>query len=235
MTLMERRHLLYNSHSCQLFLYREEIRKLVPHLAMALQIPTWLDTFHVQKVLRKFQNNESTEISGISITSAAAKGDNYASEIYRVAVDLQRLQEDRKIQEKIPLIVKMALQHGILKEMIADVGFFETELSMISVVLPRIKKILAALTTAQIAPYCLYTQYEEPVHIFMEDLVCKGFRMAVRQKGMDLNHSLLAMQSLALFHASSVALRGKYGAARCVKTSLTLEFSLILIIGRLGL
>lgn len=51
----------------------------------------------------------------------------------------------------------------------------------------------------------LYSQETEPVFIAMEDLRPLGYRMADRQEGLDSKHCKLAIQGLARFHASSVA------------------------------
>lgn len=51
----------------------------------------------------------------------------------------------------------------------------------------------------------LYTQIEDPVLLVFEDLSSLGFRVANRQSGLDIDHTLLAIRSLAKFHAASVA------------------------------
>lgn len=51
-----------------------------------------------------------------------------------------------------------------------------------------------------------YVRLERPLCLMMEDLASLGFRMADRQAGFDLEHSLMAIRGLARFHATSVAL-----------------------------
>lgn len=79
-------------------------------------------------------------------------------------------------------------------------------MSMISETLPLMNQILAKIDKAPLAARCLHVQHERPVHIIMEDLTPKGFRMVDRQSGLDLDHCLLAFRNLAAFHASSIAL-----------------------------
>ena len=55
----------------------------------------------------------------------------------------------------------------------------------------------------------LYTEIGDPSLLVIEDLAPLGFRMADRQAGLDLQHCLLAINRLAQFHASSVALSEK--------------------------
>lgn len=61
-----------------------------------------------------------------------------------------------------------------------------------------------------------HVRMERPLCLIMEDLAPLGFRMADRQAGFDLAHSMLAIRGLAKFHASSVAL--------CEKVNVVDEF-----------
>jgi len=59
----------------------------------------------------------------------------------------------------------------------------------------------------------LYVQNENPTLLVIEDLTFLGFRMADRLSGLDLAHSILALQGLARFHAASVAICEKVNHA----------------------
>ncbi|XP_046750302.1 uncharacterized protein LOC124413625 [Diprion similis] len=173
---------------------------------MELESPAWLDAPYVQMVLRKAENDESIEVSNISVRPATAKGDNYLSDMYRIAVEFSRVQGDERNQEERPLILKLLPEDEFREQMISKFGYFATELSMMSETLPRMNEILAKFTKTKLSARCLYVQYEKPTHVFIEDLAPAGFRMAVRQEGLDLDHCLLAVRNLGVFHASSVAL-----------------------------
>ena len=58
-------------------------------------------------------------------------------------------------------------------------------------------------------PFAARYMYSCPGTIVVDDLCAQGFRMAGRQKGLDLPHCLLVMRTLARFHAASVALHDK--------------------------
>ena len=58
----------------------------------------------------------------------------------------------------------------------------------------------------QLGPRVLYSDMGDPSFLVMEDLAQLGYRMANRQAGLDLSHSLLAIGRLAKLHACSVAL-----------------------------
>lgn len=70
--------------------------------------------------------------------------------------------------------------------------------------LPEMKKILNDKYTFNAMAF--YSQAENPEFIAMEDLQSLGFQLANRLVGLDLDHSKIALQGLARFHAASVAL-----------------------------
>lgn len=88
-------------------------------------------------------------------------------------------------------------------------GHFETESSMMMEILPRMNRALKTLGMTPLSAHCFYAQAEKPAHLLLEDLSTKGFRMADRRKGLDLDNCLLTMRRIAEFHASSVALKEK--------------------------
>ena len=59
------------------------------------------------------------------------------------------------------------------------------------------------------SPKHLHSQ-SSPELIVMEDLVEKGFRMAEKSSGLDMEHSLLVMRKIARLHASSAVLHEKH-------------------------
>lgn len=84
---------------------------------------------------------------------------------------------------------------------------------MMSVTLPRMNDILSKLSPTSLGARCFYVQYEKPTHIVFEDLAPKGFRMANRHLGLNVDHCLLAIRDIGKFHASSIALEEKVRAS----------------------
>ncbi|XP_046431331.1 uncharacterized protein LOC124185050 [Neodiprion fabricii] len=172
-----------------------------------MDVPTWLNSSYVQAVLRKAEKDDSVEVTSMTVKPATAKGDNYTSNMHRITLVLSRISEGRELMETRSLIAKLAPQGGSWEEMISEAGIFAVEMSMMSETLPIMQRILTkAGKTATLAARCLHVEYEKPVHLIVEDLAPAGFRMADRQAGLDLDHCLLAIRNLAIFHASSVAL-----------------------------
>ncbi|XP_046749907.1 uncharacterized protein LOC124413404 [Diprion similis] len=169
---------------------------------------TWLDTDYVQRILRKAGKDESIQVSSITVKPATAKGDNYTSDMHRVSAVLTRIMKGHNVTETKSFIAKIAPQ-GARGEMISKARYFETEMAVMSETLPLMNNLLAEVGTTPLAAQCLHVQYQDPVHLIIEDLTPEAFRMADRLAGLDLDHCLLAIRNLAIFHASSVALTEK--------------------------
>ncbi|XP_048505694.1 uncharacterized protein LOC105692807 [Athalia rosae] len=179
---------------------------------METSIPGWLDATYLQNVLRNYEKDDSVEVTDIIVRPATAKGDHYGSVMYRVASQLSRVKDERKINGQMSLIVKITLSIYDVDhpEIIID-GMpkpFVTELSLLHRVLPKMNEIVEEFypDATPMSPRCFHVQYENPSHAILEDLATSGFRMADRRSGLDLDHSLLAMRNLGRFHASSIAL-----------------------------
>ena len=78
---------------------------------------------------------------------------------------------------------------------------------MMTDILERMNQLLGSSNRLSAKP--LYTQKEEPVLLVLEDLATLGYRLACRQSGLDLDHTLIAIRNLAKFHAASVAISEK--------------------------
>lgn len=81
----------------------------------------------------------------------------------------------------------------------------------LSSVLPNMYRLLEEASPTQFQPFsatCFYS-HSGPDFIVMEDLKEKGFKMAKRNLGLDMKHSMLVMRKIARHHASSAVLREK--------------------------
>ncbi|XP_044001310.1 uncharacterized protein LOC122847580 [Aphidius gifuensis] len=166
-------------------------------------LPTWLDNKLIEKILRNFENDDSICVVDINSKLASGKGDNFTSEVLRLVVSYTVNEKSKKLVKKKSLIVKVAnLTAGMNKEIIEEMAAVNTEIIMMTTTLQEMEKILDDDT--KLGGKCLYGQ-DNPPAIIIEDLTELGFRLADRQAGLDLQHSLLAIKNLAKFHASSVA------------------------------
>ncbi|XP_046431339.1 uncharacterized protein LOC124185053 [Neodiprion fabricii] len=174
-----------------------------------MEILNWLNPTFIQKVLRKSEQDDSIEVSDINVKPGTSKGDNYLGDLLRVNVDFLRSKKHEKIAETTSLIVKVAPRGDFREDLVRSGKLYDTEISMLSNTLPRMENTHVGVGTISLAPRYIYSQIEVPIHLIMEDLKLKGLRIADRHAGLDLEHCLVAIRKLAVFHASSIALRDK--------------------------
>lgn len=87
---------------------------------MALETPTWLNLCFVEKILRKSEGDNSIQVIDIFSKPATNKGDNYTSDMIRVAAEFSRDQGGRKITEKKSFLFKISpLVEGIRQDLVS--------------------------------------------------------------------------------------------------------------------
>jgi len=92
----------------------------IPISEMALETPTWLNLCFVEKILRKSEGDNSIQVIDIVSKPATAKGDNYTSDMIRIAVEFSRDQGGHKITEKKSIIVKLSpIIEGVRQELVS--------------------------------------------------------------------------------------------------------------------
>ncbi|XP_071644277.1 uncharacterized protein [Temnothorax longispinosus] len=172
---------------------------------MALETPAWLNLCFVEKILRKSEGDNSIQVIEIFSKPATTKGDGYSSDMIRVTAEFSRDQGDSKITEKKSIIVKISpIAEGIRQDLVELSGIFDVEILMMSDTLDKMNKLLGQ--EHRLSGKGLYVQNKNPTLLVIEDLAPLGFRMADRLSGLDLAHTILALDGLARFHAASVAI-----------------------------
>lgn len=166
----------------------------------------WVDAAFIQDALRRGDRRDTyARVKSLTIERATAPGDNFASVIYRVRATLAAGAEERCV-----LVKALPKGHAMEKEVLES-GVFRYEIDMLAKHVPAMKVLLdRASAPGQLfppfAPRCMLHGTAPVPFLVLEDLKPQGFRMADRQCGLGLRHSVLALRSLARFHASSVAL-----------------------------
>ncbi|TGZ55948.1 Uncharacterized protein DBV15_08011 [Temnothorax longispinosus] len=177
----------------------------IPISEMALETPAWLNLCFVEKILRKSEGDNSIQVIEIFSKPATTKGDGYSSDMIRVTAEFSRDQGDSKITEKKSIIVKISpIAEGIRQDLVELSGIFDVEILMMSDTLDKMNKLLGQ--EHRLSGKGLYVQNKNPTLLVIEDLAPLGFRMADRLSGLDLAHTILALDGLARFHAASVAI-----------------------------
>lgn len=168
-----------------------------------IQPPEWLNTSFVQKSLRKGFQNENLKILKADFKPAVAVGDNYSSCLFRTKLTIQ---DDKKTYEK-SVIIKSLPNSEKFVENIREWEFFVKEAEMLKDTLPKIQEVLSNVGDFPVLfPRIYYYQSEPDELLIMEDLCTSGFAGADRFEGLDLDHCILVMESIATLHAGSLAL-----------------------------
>ncbi|TDG48823.1 hypothetical protein AWZ03_004726 [Drosophila navojoa] len=134
------------------------------------------------------------------MSPASAKGDHYASIMFRANVSYTCTGGK---QSKSLIIKTMPDEEGHKKEMLSGSHLFETEIGMYTKVLPRFEQILreAGDNTRLCAP-CLYCSLEPRQVMIFEDLVPLGYTV-IRKREATTEELNFAFLKLAKLHAVS--------------------------------
>ncbi|XP_026472445.1 uncharacterized protein LOC113376659 [Ctenocephalides felis] len=165
---------------------------------------------HVVKLIE-----ETTQELGLKkweyyIEPGSKKGDNYIGLIYRVIVTGLNF---KGATVKLSLIAKLAPENEIRREKYQVEDCFAREKLTYESVLPEMTKIQKQQNISSddrfisdMKCYRISTEKGKEC-ILMEDITTKGYQMWDRNKPLDLDHAVLAMQQLGKFHAISFALK----------------------------
>lgn len=172
--------------------------------------PSWLHEKFIEDAIRSREEYLGVIIVDIRAQLAVGKGENYASLVYRVAVEFKR-RNINDVTESTSLIVKVLSAVEIMAKFLAESNVFEKETKIYQVTVPAMVRLLHQNSEGRrvqpLVPFCYKTS--RPHTLILEDLTNFGFKMADRRARLDLLHCTLALKGLARFHAMSVALHDK--------------------------
>ena len=123
---------------------------------------------------------------------------HFSSNIGRFTVQYE---QDGKIHEK-QLVLKVPVS-GEMLEMYESFNCYNREISVYTVVLPKINKYL----DKSLAPAHLYTS--DSKILALEDLTVRGYESGEKMPLLDLKQSRGVLKALAQFHAASHKLHGE--------------------------
>lgn len=168
------------------------------------KIPVWLNNKFIQNILQKFCQKEDLKVKCLKIKQCGGNGDSYASLMFRIRTYLCDSTSPNTVQVRT-LIVKTLPELGLaLDKLGADnYNVQNKEMEMYQKVLPAFKLALESIhENDDFYPAVLAVDKDLDV-IVLEDLAEKHFVMADRIKGLDMDHTLLALRKLARMHAAS--------------------------------
>lgn len=158
----------------------------------------------VRKLIMKDEPN--VEIISLEEEFGSGRGDNYTSMLYRIrAKGRKQIKNNEWINYECAIIYKVLPQSREHREAFKSELLFQNEVAFYTHVWPALNKLqtngrkvfngVAKIYAAQID------------FIAMEDLRERGFKMADRRKGLQLEHLKRTLKALAGFHALSLTLR----------------------------
>ncbi|ALC47125.1 CG31300 [Drosophila busckii] len=166
-----------------------------------LEPPTWLNAQLFTEVLSSYEKAPELKVNDIKISPASAKGDHYASVMFRGIIDYTT---QKGTFSKALICKTMPEQEGHKKEMLGNSYVFETEIGMYSKILPKFEEILrkAGDETTLCVP-CLYYSLEPQKLLIFEDLVPQGYSV-IRDRDVSMDELKAAYSKLAKWHAVSL-------------------------------
>jgi hypothetical protein len=167
------------------------------------EVPRWLTEEFAENVLKSSMNDSSIKVDKLIVRPCAAKGDNYASVMYRATAYYRSKTSQLK---PYSLVIKSMIDSEFALERLGPKNYDvqSKEMDMYSKVIPEFKSLLKSVNeNSNIFPEILAVDKTNNV-IVMEDLVERNFIMQSRIERLDSVHVKMALQKLAHFHACSL-------------------------------
>lgn len=160
-------------------------------------LPPWMDKKMLEVWLRTHYGDVT--VTDCEVKQATNKGDNYLSDMHRLVVTTKSGDTHR-------LVIKCCMEEGEAASIMRETSIYRREQEMYANTLPKMSALLQKAMPGNFEPIFPKCIYACKTFVVLEDLSAAGFKMGERRKGLDLDHCLLVMRTLARFHAASVVL-----------------------------
>ncbi|XP_034116519.1 uncharacterized protein LOC117576081 [Drosophila albomicans] len=168
-----------------------------------LEAPAWLNDQFFKDVLVHHHNDPNVKVIEFNTSPATAKGDHYASVMFRTKVDYSL---QNKTLSKSLIIKTMPEIEGHKKEFLGDSHIFPTEIAMYTEILPKFEEILSeAGDKITFCARCIYHSLEPRQVMIFEDLVLQNYEV-IRKRPASLDEIKTALGKLAKWQAVSFKL-----------------------------
>ncbi|KAH8310211.1 hypothetical protein KR044_000006, partial [Drosophila immigrans] len=165
--------------------------------------PEWLNEQYFKDVLTHIHNDPNVKVIDYNTSPATAKGDHYASVMFRAKVNYSL---QNKTTSKSLIIKTMPEVEGHKKELLGDSHIFPTEITMYTKILPKFEEILAeAGDKITFCARCIYHSLEPRQVMVFEDLVPQNYDV-IRKRRATIGEIKSAMGKLAKWQAVSYKL-----------------------------
>lgn len=175
-----------------------------------LKAPKWLNSNFFQQVLQEYLSDPQILVHKISFQPASKPGDHFASDMFKVTIHYDSPKDDSQDLSKVVVVKTVPIEDGFKKVMVNYDRLFRTEIRVYEQVIPAMEELLrTAGDDTKIAPTLIYQSMEPNKVLILEDLCSRGFEMSDGLLG--LHGTLMVVEKLAKFHASSMILNNDKG------------------------
>ncbi|EDW42571.1 GM26081 [Drosophila sechellia] len=172
------------------------------------QILDWLNVSDIAEVISSAEP-EFEKIVGGSWSSATKPGDNFASKLLKIDIETQLKDNTSKTLSYILKVMPQSTPDNF-----TDVNMFPKEREMYRKYIPAFEQLYkdAGLTVTFTANSFVLNKPIKEEYLLMENLLTKGFKMADRKKGLNMEHTKSSLKKLAQWHAASIKYKELNGA-----------------------
>ncbi|XP_075145781.1 uncharacterized protein LOC142220488 [Haematobia irritans] len=162
-------------------------------------IPQWITANIFENVLKEAVKDFQA-INGFRVYPALKPGENYASNMLKIELDIK---SKDKLEKKQTFMLKVPNNYEIMNDQWIAWGLFETESEMYHKIIPEFEKLYKLHGVEVKFGAKIYTLAIDDNHIVLEDLTRTGYRTLKRQNGLDMDHCKSVLKKMAQWHAAS--------------------------------
>lgn len=152
------------------------------------------------------QDESDVEISSLDEEPGSGRGDNYTSMLYRIRAKGRKLLKNEEwINYECAIIYKILPKSKKYREAFKSELLFRNEVVFYKHVWPALNRLQLSGRRVFGGVPKIYAARADL--IAMEDLQVRGFKMADRRKGLEVENLKTVLKALAGFHALSITLR----------------------------
>lgn len=189
---------------------------------MTVELPSFLTRNFFEEIFTRNFRNECSTVAGFWGEWATKKGDNYASEMYRIHIDyeLRWVKKTRPVLLKVRLIFllyvvlikitfffasKLMPRGEIQVVVMIKNNIFPREIQVYSELLPEVEKLLKSVNDhTNLTPTCLHTSFDPKNSLLVfEDMRAAGYRTFPRGTQINFDQAIPIIKKLAKLHAAS--------------------------------
>ncbi|XP_013107734.2 uncharacterized protein LOC106087289 [Stomoxys calcitrans] len=172
--------------------------------------PNWVNESYFEDIIREEFGNYQ-RISKFIVGPATSAGDNYASIMLKIDIDVELTDESHR---DLSYMVKIPPSGEQAKKTVAFFNSFTKEIKAYNEIIPKFEEVFQKQTDMKVifAPKSHKPTKDNGCDtLILENLSVKGFKTGDRLQGLNKDHILEVLKKLAQYHAASAYLFEKEG------------------------